>query len=194
MLVLLRSVTVFHSFVWGAAEFILTDSRYWRDVDGDLLGKGQTAWLKAALKASTATFKLVGCGSRFTLQGSSDSWAAYPAAQKELVDYIFANKISGVVFLSGDIHRHEVRKIHPGGAGKYPLYELTSSPIANLPTACKPADAEQLFCAAANGFGWMEVDGSGTPAKLTYQVRDEKGAVLYTLALSAADLQVGAGQ
>lgn len=181
---------VFHQFTWGAAEFFLTDGRYWRDVEGDLLGKAQTEWLKAALKASKATFKLVGCGSRFTLQGSGDSWAAYPAAQKALLDYVFANKIGGVVFLSGDIHRHEVRKIHPGGAGQYPLYELTSSPIANLPSPCKPADAEQLFCASQDGFGWVEIDATASPAKLTHQVRDVKGKVLYTLNLSAADLQV----
>ena len=181
---------VFHQFTWGQAEFFLTDGRYWRDVEGDVLGKGQTAWLQAALLASKATFKLVACGSRFTLQGSDDSWAAYPAAQKALMDFIFANKIPGVVFLSGDIHRHEVRKIHPGGAGKYPLYELTSSPIANVPSPCKPADSEQLFCAAQDGFGWIEVDSTAIPAKLTHQVRDVKGKVLYSLTLTAAQLQV----
>ena len=181
---------VFHQFTWGETEFFLTDGRYWRDVEGDVLGKGQTAWLQAALLASKATFKLVGCGSRFTLQGSDDSWAAYPQAQKALMEFIFANKIAGVVFLSGDIHRHEVRKIHPGGAGKYPLYELTSSPIANVPSPCKIADSEQLFCAAQDGFGWIEVDSTASPAKLTHQVRDVKGKVLYTLTLSAAQLKV----
>ncbi len=181
---------VFHQFKWGDAEFFLTDGRYWRDVEGDLLGKAQTDWLKAALKASKATFKLVGCGSRFTLAGSSDSWAAYPTAQKALLDFVFANKIGGVVFLSGDIHRHEVRKIHAGGTGKYALYELTSSPIANLPSPCKAADAEQLFCASEDGFGLIEIDSLVSPAKLTHQVRDVKGKVLYTLTLSAADLQV----
>ena len=181
---------VFHQFTWGDTEFFLTDGRYWRDVEGDLLGKGQTAWLQAALLASKATFKLVACGSRFTLQGSDDSWAAYPKAQQALVDFVFANKIGGVMFMSGDIHRHEVRKIHAGGPGKYPLYELTSSPIANLPSPCKPADSEQLFCAAEEGFGWIEVDTTAKPAKLTHQVRDVKGKVLYSLTLSAADLQV----
>ncbi|MBM4344113.1 MAG: alkaline phosphatase family protein [Deltaproteobacteria bacterium] len=181
---------VFHQFTWGDAEFFLTDGRYWRDVEGDLLGKAQTAWLKAALKASKAPFKLVGCGSRFTLKGSGDSWAVYPEAQKALIDYVFAEKIGGLVFLSGDIHRHEVRKIHAGGPGAYPLHELTSSPIANLPSLCKPPDGELLLCAAENGFGWLDIDGTAKPALLTHQVRDEKGKVLYTLKLSAAELQV----
>ncbi|MSQ84641.1 MAG: hypothetical protein EXR77_17500 [Myxococcales bacterium] len=185
-----QTAGVFTQFAWGQTDVFLVDGRYWRDIEGDLLGSAQTAWLKAALKASTATFKLVACGSRWTTKGSGDSWAAYPLAQAALVDFIFTNKINGVILLSGDIHRHEVRKIVAAGAGQYPLYELTSSPIANVPSPCKAADNEQLFCAAVNGFGWIAIDTTVNPATLTHQVRDEKGKVLYSLTLSAADLVV----
>ena len=185
-----QTAGVFTQFAWGQTDVFLVDGRYWRDIEGDLLGGAQTAWLKAALKASTATFKLIACGSRWTTKGSSDSWAAYPQAQTALVDFIFSNKINGVVLLSGDIHRQEVRKIVAAAAGKYPLYELTSSPIANVPTPCKAADNEQLFCAAVSGFGWIAIDTTVNPATLTHQVRDEKGKILYSLTLSAADLVV----
>lgn len=41
-----------------------------------------------------------------------------------LMDFIVANKISGVVFLTGDRHFTEVIAYQP--AGGYPLYDITS--------------------------------------------------------------------
>ena len=50
------------------------------------LGRAQEAWLRSELNASTADFKLIGCGSRFTPEGSTDSWASYDVARNRLLE------------------------------------------------------------------------------------------------------------
>lgn len=174
---------------WGEVEAFLLDGRYYRKVDG-MLGTVQRKWLIDRLAASTATFKLLVSGSRWTQQGSADSWASFPAEREAILAEVFARKINGVVLLSGDIHRSEVRRIVEDSPGKYPIYEFTSSPLANSTTTCKPADPELLFCYSGNSFGVLRFDTGQSPAQLVHEVRDQAGQVLFALTLASTDLVV----
>ena len=75
------------------------------------LGLAQETWLREQLNASTADFKLIGCGSRFTPEGSTDSWASYNVARNRLLNFIDSDGIEGVAFLSGDIHRSSFGRV-----------------------------------------------------------------------------------
>ena len=92
-----------------------------------MLGEGQFNWLVKSLKESNAKFKVLATGSTWQ---TKDSWKPFPDARKRLLQAIEENKISGIVYLSGDLHRCQIHEhknlIHPIG---YPLLELTSSGI-----------------------------------------------------------------
>jgi alkaline phosphatase D len=98
-----------------------------------MLGDSQFAWLIDGLKNSKAKFKVIASGS--TLEDSkNDGWRIYTFARHRLFDSIGKNKISGVVYLSGDIHRSRVWTHPESDRVGYPLIEVISSGVANSKT------------------------------------------------------------
>jgi alkaline phosphatase D len=130
---------IYGKFSYEDADFFLLDDRYFRD-DTEInersvshktqLGDKQIQWLKSSLSGSTATFKFIAVGGQFTNQYTDkESFNQYKKERKEIVDFITANKIKGVVFLSGDRHHSEMLRFERANA--YPLLELTSSPLSS---------------------------------------------------------------
>ncbi|MCB9745097.1 MAG: alkaline phosphatase D family protein [Alphaproteobacteria bacterium] len=179
---------VFSAHRIGPAELFLLDDRYYRGNDGTLLGAAQTSWLLDALEASDAPFKLLASGSQWTSDGSSDSWAAFPEASAALFEALVARDIEGVVLLSGDIHRSELRWL-PGAAGGYDLPELTSSPLATWNSACG-SDDELVACVDdRTSFIVIELDASTEDPTLVAEIRDGNGATLGSLEARASALR-----
>ncbi len=117
------------------AEFFMTDCRYARDKEGDttgsFLGETQMIWLKNKLLMSDASFKFICVGSQVLNDNHFDeSYANYPRERNELFDFIAANNIQGVVFLTGDKHYSEICKRNWNG---YPLIDITCSPLTAPP-------------------------------------------------------------
>lgn len=177
---------------WGDVELFLVDVRYHRGVDGTLLGAAQREWLIDALAESDATFKLVASGGQWGPYGSDDSWAPWEEDRYEVFGAIAERGIGGVVLLSGDIHRFELRELSPGSGG-YPLPELTSSPLAYAVGASCGDDAtepDRLTCLdGTNGFIGVTVDTTLADPTLTADIIDEAGVVheSWTIPRSALD-------
>jgi alkaline phosphatase D len=123
----------------GDVELFLLDDRYHRDDDAStdpartMLGAAQLEWLRDALRNSRATFKLVANGSRMLSdrpspeQRGGEGWHNFPAERQAFLDWLMAERIDGVFFVSGDIHyTHLTERERPG---TYPLTELTCSPL-----------------------------------------------------------------
>ena len=148
------------------------------------MGTDQTNWLKNELLASTATFKFLLSGSQWTTEGSNDSWAYWPDSQIDLLDWIATNNVDGVILLSGDVHRSELRMI-PGGIGGYSIPELTSSPLANDPSSCTPSNEldngmTTEACYEDETFLMVEVDTASTTPTVTVDVHDGSGTPIDT--------------
>jgi alkaline phosphatase D len=115
------------------------------DPDRTLTGRAQLDWLKAGLKASDTTWRLVGnsvmiapfvIGSltadllkplaellglpREGLAVSTDQWDGYTDDRRELIAHLRSNGIGNTVFLTGDIHMAWASDV-PVDAGTYPL-------------------------------------------------------------------------
>ncbi len=179
---------VFSAHSLGDVDMILLDDRYWRGLDDSVLGDAQEAWLYEVLRTSTATFKVVATGSQMTLQGSSDSWASFPEAQARFMDFLLEESISGVVVLSGDIHRSEFRLL-PGAAGGYAVPELTSSPLANSNSTCAH-DSEELECYDGGpSFVGIEIDTSLSDPALVSTIFDADGVAQATWTILLSELQ-----
>jgi alkaline phosphatase D len=113
------------------AEVFILDARSNRETGGaSMLGACQRQWLTDGLLASAATWKFV--LSPVPLNPGTkpyDAWGAYPAERQQVLDFIQANGIRNVVFISGDIHS--------GGAlddGSHSGLPEASVPHANMPS------------------------------------------------------------
>ena len=108
-------------------ELFVTDQRQYRDNQPcddavskacdewsqprDFLGRPQMDWLKGALAASNASWKVLPqelmmmpakvLGDNYF---GFDNWQGYPTEREELLQHIKTNSIDDVVFLTGDIH------------------------------------------------------------------------------------------
>ncbi|MFD5128153.1 alkaline phosphatase D family protein [Streptomyces olindensis] len=115
------------------------------DPDRTLTGRAQLDWLKAGLKASDTTWRLVGNSvmiSPFAIGSLSadllkplakllglpqeglalntDQWDGYTADRREILAHLRTNAIRNTVFLTGDIHMAWANDV-PVDAGTYPL-------------------------------------------------------------------------
>lgn len=128
---------------YSDVDIFLTDDRFFRSeddtpdsLDGKIntektyFGKAQMEWLKNALRFSNATFKIIATGSQVLNPFSNyECLRSYSNEYNELMNFLAAEKIKGVVFFTGDRHHSEV--IKRSRKDLYPLYDVTNSPYTS---------------------------------------------------------------
>ena len=131
-----RPNLVTSTFSWGDVDFFLMDDRtdrapnHRKTGDKAFLGRAQVQWLVDSLISSLATYKIVCIGNQVlnpARASAIETYAQFPAEQKELLDAIAAEGIRGVIFVTGDRHHAELTRMPREGT--YPLYDLTTSPL-----------------------------------------------------------------
>lgn len=152
---------IFTFFNWGDVNFYLLDNRTHRSnddmIEGNpehprtLLGKEQIDWLINSLKyrngqsqsSYPSTFNIVCLGNQLLNPYSSDSYINYKKEFSYLTQRILEEKISGVVFVTGDVHYSEVnqREFTTDEGNPHTLLEITTSPLTSGSWA--GADAKQ---------------------------------------------------
>ena len=113
----------------------------------DMLGAEQVAWLKEALKSSTAAWKIIASSDPFSIvsggEGDADAWSQGEAAvlgrEVELADilgFIKEEGITNVHTITADVHYSAVLKYNPAvvGALKEAIYRIMS-PAESVPTS-----------------------------------------------------------
>jgi alkaline phosphatase D len=138
---------VYTKFIWGDAGFFLMDDRTYRDessMDQDKnLGKTawgdrQINWLKQSLlyaqTQQNQRFKFIITGGQvlqtMDKKAGHETSEFYRREREELIGFIRENKISGVVFLTGDVHHSALyRRALDEDKTRF-IYELTSSPLS----------------------------------------------------------------
>jgi alkaline phosphatase D len=194
---------IYFSLSYGGVDFFFTDGRYHRSPstapdgpDKTMLGARQLAWLKSELKKSRAPFKVIASGGGFSSAEADggDSWAVYRRERDELFDYIRDQKIEGVVCISGDSHMGELNCIPRSAEGGYDIYDMVSSPLAQMPAAkydqVPEVRVRELWTRSVN-VGVLTFTMTPEP-KLTYTLHDVMGAPVWDpLVLTPADLRNG---
>jgi alkaline phosphatase D len=170
---------IFHSVRWGrAVELFLLDCRQYRDPkEGSMLGRQQREWLLDGLVQSTATFKFIATSVPMA-GGGSDRWDGYPREREQLVNYINEKKLTGVVFLSADLHCAAITKI-PKGHG---LIDITAGPLAApLNRVTNGTNGRYEFFLAENfNFGKITVDPKADPNLALLEFVDQDNQVFHT--------------
>lgn len=119
---------------------------------GSMLGAEQKEWLKASLRASSATWKILGNSTpflRFGLDVSfrpgepeagllwTDSWDGYPVERKELMRFLLDEGIANVVSLSGDRHAHFAGMIYDDYEAEKPRAVIPEFAGASTSAGCR---------------------------------------------------------
>jgi phosphodiesterase/alkaline phosphatase D-like protein len=175
----------------GTAEFFLLDSRIERKPstigtpEATYLSRAQLDWLKGALKASKAHFKVILNSVPIThfpppLWGvQNDRWQAYVPQREELLDFIVDEGVEHVLFVAGDFHLGLVMRVEkegprrrlwevaagPGGNSGNPLALVWESP-ENRPIAFPK---EQFtYCAGVPAVTLLELDPRANTARVKF--------------------------
>jgi len=184
----------------GDVDFVLLDGRYHRShpqltdgPDKSMWGAAQFAWLKATLLNLRGRVKLVANGSQLWNAASRfEGLHQYPTEQKALADFLLAQRIDGLLFLSGDRHFGELLRVERPLA--YPLYEFTSSPLTSRPwekPEARERDNPQVVPGTLVGkrqFGLIRITGPGNDRRIELSSHDQKGALLWRHELRAREL------
>ena len=188
------------TFMWEDVQFFLMDDRFFRAPNGladstkDYYGEKQLNWLIDALKFSAAPFKFVVTGGQVINPAKVfENMSTFPVERKKLLDKIAENKISGVIFISGDRHHTNMQKLER--SDNYPLYDITLSPLTS--SAGKPVEVElkgnsiipgtEVY--GINNFGILEITGKRTDRVLKINVFDDKGEKKWDYTINAKDLR-----
>lgn len=121
---------IYCSFVVGDVEFFLLDGRYpARMKQKTMLGKIQFNWLCKGLKSSKSRYKVLVSGTQFG-RVKNDGWAGkyYIGERNKLFSFISENTISGVIGISGDVHRSDIYKL-PIGENRF-FYDFTPGSLS----------------------------------------------------------------
>lgn len=191
---------VWTTFRRGDVEVWLLDGRWNANTGVDasgrpiLLGEAQWRWLEDGLQASTATFKVLGCGMIWndaTRPGKQDYWGRWPHERERLFRFLGARRIGGVVLVSGDIHRTRMVRHATREVVGYELTELVTSPAAQSPIAAADAPDAGLVFDKAPGQTWLSVEtkSAGTDTLLVADFRDERGVSYFQTRLWASHLK-----
>ena len=193
---------IFSKVSYEDVDLFLLDDRTERDDDDlpddtpgkTLLGAAQLDWLKRELRHSRASFKLIANGSRMLSdrpnaeRRGGEGWHNHPAERREFIEWLTANRIDGVVFVSGDIHyTHMTERAREGG---YPLVELTCSPLtSNVHPRPNPVRPVEGTVALERNFCTMDFRGAPAARELVIAAWRADGSRLWQRRYAASDLR-----
>jgi alkaline phosphatase D len=125
---------IYGSFIVGNVEVFLLDGRYHARQDPaapTMLGTVQFRWLCDGLRNSRARYKVLASGTPFA-RIKRDCWGGqfYREEREKLFHFISRNHISGVIGISGDIHRCDIHQL-PMGDGMY-FYDFTAGALSRV--------------------------------------------------------------
>lgn len=193
---------IYSSFRHGPVEVFLLDARWFAATTKSpfapalptLLGAAQWRWLKRGLKRSTASFKLLATGMIWNgsvRPNKTDHWGTYAHERAELVRFLAAEGIDGVVLVGGDIHRSRVVNHATRDVLGYDLLEVITSPLANrvIATANQPHPGLEWDGDPTQSFALFLADSTGSEPSLEVRFLDHEERVLYRLERSGQQLR-----
>jgi alkaline phosphatase D len=176
---------IYRSFRWGqASELFLLDVRQYRDrKHGTMLGQAQKEWLFDQVARSQAIFKFIATAVPMA-GGGRDRWDGYPNERAEILRYLQQKKISGVVFLSADLHCAAITRI-PKSNG---LKNITAGPLAApLNRITNGTTRRYEFFSAENfNFAKITVDPKARPLHALVEFIDQDNRVFYSTKIMPA--------
>jgi alkaline phosphatase D len=150
-------------------------------------------WLKNALLQSKATFKIIAVGSQvLNPYNQFECFRQYASEYRDLMDFLQAQAIPGVLFFSGDRHHSEV--IRTERPGSYPLFDVTISPYTSGVARVKGSELNNPYrmegtLVEAQNFGKVSITGKKKERKLQVDFLGIRGEVLASWSVGEQELK-----
>lgn len=176
-------------FQYADVDFFLLDNRYFRTPNNcktcpcTVLGKEQLDWLRGALAASLAPYKVVAMGGQFlNTHATYETYANLcPAERDSLLAFIERENIRGVLFLTGDRHHTEL-SAYKNARGNW-VYDLTTSPLTSGVHAGAANEANQNRVSGTlvtqHNFALLRFSGPRTQRQVEISILSNEGTVLW---------------
>ena len=168
---------LYRSFRRGkAAELFILDTRQYRDpIAGTILGRQQKEWFLESLSSSTAWFKFIATSVPFS-SPNRDKWGGFPEERDEILKFIAAKKIGGVIFITADLHYAAVSKV-PGESG---LKEFIVGPLAApMSRSSGTAKRFEFFSKDSYNYGMVRVHAKADPPYAAIEILDQDNRLLH---------------
>ena len=187
----------FSKFRMYDCEFFLLDNRFYRTKpdapDPSILGEKQLEWFLGNLKSSTAVFKFIAVGTQMLNENTPhERYVQYIAERNKIFDFINENKISGVIFLTGDIHHSVLMKSDK--LCSYPVYDFTCSPLTSVVHNIHPYEYENPLVvkdkiAVTYNFGKINIAGEENERKPIIETYNYNGEKLWDYIIEQKELE-----
>ena len=167
-------------------HYALEYSPYQND-DSTLLGEEQWQWLSNEL-AKPADVRIIGSSTQFATQYNGyETWSNFPNEQKRMFDLIRSKNVTGLFFISGDVHYAELsmRKENLN----YPIYDLTCSGITEKWKFATPNQYRIGNPVMDNHFGLITIDWSVPVPIIKFQVWDVNNRLRLEKIITLRELQ-----
>jgi alkaline phosphatase D len=172
---------------WGKTlEIFVLDSRSERKPStkntdhAEYLSPEQLAWLKSALAASPAVFKVILNSVPITNMPAlwdaggfitGDTWESFGSQREDLLGFIDANNITGVTWISGDFHLAFISKVGKNGevgANQHEILCGPGGPSVDNPLAWTLGKPQFLFANATHNHTRLEFDPALRTVEVSY--------------------------
>lgn len=199
---------VYGKFYWGDAAFFLMDNHYYRDAAGlkqelhpdkTQWGRHQLDWLKESLlmakQLGQFKFLFIATGNQMLQTKPADeTHELYRHEREELMSFIAENQLSGIVFLTGDVHHSGLYHRQLGEHGPW-VYEVTSSPFSSgswdVAATDKARDPYLVPGTLVGDQNFVKIDvrGEGATRALVITCVDKQGDTRFTQIVKLSELQ-----
>lgn len=190
---------VFTSFTFRDVDFFLLDDRYHRNADNApetpakaMLGEAQLAWLRDALLASRAPFKIIANGNQMLNNKTGrEGWNHFGIERSRFLEWLDETGIPGVLFLSGDVHYSALFRMERDGG--YPLYELSCSPLTAGARTREFSTHNPLLLPGTyvreRNYCQLDFSGPGNARLLKMSVFDAHGQLQWSREIASSELR-----
>ena len=156
------------------------------------LGLEQREWLVDALATSNASFKIVAMGGQFLNPDPRfEHYARWAEEREWILARLAEDRISGVFFISGDIHHTEMTRLERPGA--YPLYDLTVSALTARVSKVDAQDGNTLrlpgTAVEEHNLATLDFSGHRADRRMTITVWDAAGMKKWERVVPASELR-----
>lgn len=158
----------YQEFKVGRVQFIMTDSRYFRDLaGGTMLGATQMTWLQNVLSTSTAKFLIFVTQMQWHSGSATQSWPGYPAERATIAGWLstygWTNRMH---MLTGDGHELGIDTGASNTAGGFPVHQLSALDSGG---GVSGSDFNKIHRGGRDQWGRIVVDDNGTRINVTVQ-------------------------
>jgi alkaline phosphatase D len=184
-----HAAQLYRHCAWGpGADLFLLDCRQYRSPRGagsgrTMLGRIQKEWLKDSLRASRALFKFVVSSVPFLGEWTPDAWSGYAEEREELLQFFRAERVPGIVVLSGDAHA--ALPVQDRGLHEFVAGPIGAGPLCQVyPPARAQLARQPFFMCDEPNFGLVTIRPAASPPEAQVEFRDGANAIRYSATLT----------